>query len=248
MLLLTAFFAGLILAIPHVAGFTSTGAVASTSRDWVTLLFGLFGASIGAIVAYFIHVRLKRDQTRANAFSSLIRAQAVVNDLYGLKMTIEELIAESDKAGLRDNPVWLKVHPIAGVPHTVSFPPEELVFLAEVKQYDLMQDLLLMGSRHVAVVDTVLTYNKLRLEIRDLLPVHAVRGNRFHGTMSEEQRNQIAPRMVELDSLLGKLITNLDAYIKHGAATLSAVSQAGKTIFGEKNFPKVGVEALRSQK
>ena len=127
-LLLAALFAGLILAIPYYTRSTSPGAVASNSRDWVTLLFGLFGASIGAIVAYFIHVRLKRDQARAHAFSALIRAQTIVNDLYGLKLAIKKLIDESDREGLGNNPLWLKIHPIAGVPHTVSFPPAELVF------------------------------------------------------------------------------------------------------------------------
>jgi hypothetical protein len=64
-----------------------------------------------AIFAYFIHVRLKRDGTRAKALSSLIRAQ-IVNDLYVLKATIEGLLDESDWVGLKENPVWLKVHPL----------------------------------------------------------------------------------------------------------------------------------------
>jgi hypothetical protein len=108
-----------------------------------------------------------------------------------------------------------------------------------------MENVHLFLLRHVSTIDQMLLFNRLREEMRNLMPnateLQAGTGA-LRTVMSAQEANKLLPREIELESLIQQLCKNVDQDIKLGESLMEKIGPACKKYFADPKFPALKVK------
>jgi hypothetical protein len=214
---------------------------ASVITDFITLLAGLGGAVLGSLVTGRVwesHARnAKREKQKAELFKVVIKTSLIQSDFVNLKREIDESIKNANANGLVEMPNWTKVQSDPGNFEQISVSPDDLVSFMEAKEYNLLSDMVELGMKHARICDAFNTYSQQRLELKDHMPQNSVSGPVVSSSLTEQDRLRLAPRFLELDSLLTSIEKLLPEYIEKARSVTNRIGPAARKYLNDPNFP-----------
>ena len=238
-------FAVAIIFIPAVltGSFNNSALLlnASVATNFITLLAGLGGAVLGSLVTgrvWEAHARnAKKEKQRAELFKVVITTSLIQSDFVNLKREIDESIKSANANGLADMPNWTKVQSNPGNFERISVSPDDLVSFMEAKEHNLLSDIIELGMKHARLCDAFNTYSQQRLELKDHMPKNSVSGPVVSSSLTKEDRLRLAPRFLELDSLLTSIEKLLPEYIERARSVTNRIGPAARKYLNDPNFP-----------
>lgn len=107
----------------------------------------------------------------------------------------------------------------------------------EAKEYNLLSDIIELGMKHARVCDAFNTYSQQRLELKDHMPKNEISGPVVSSLLTKEDRLRLAPRFLELDSLLISIEKLLPEYIDKARSISNRLGPAARKYLNDPNFP-----------
>jgi hypothetical protein len=238
--------AALIFSVPLVFGATSF--VQSSGFDYSNLIAGfggaLLGAVVGGITARWLWLEQQYEKDRAAAFGLLTKAQKYYSDFANPKKLIDESIEKSGNQLPASAMLWQRIVPISGIPRTMDLKSEDYIILMEASEYELVQDLVTLSMRHDALLDHLANFNRLRQEMRSLMP-NAVQlkagSDALASFLTPQEDSALLPRAMELESIATALKSYLEEDLSLAEKTLTAIGPAIRKQLKDKKFPVLKV-------
>jgi hypothetical protein len=252
-LLIAALFAFLILSVPWIFGQSnSIGLQSSTFKD-VMLSFGgaILGATLGAFASRNLWFEQQNELERVNAYSLMLKIQQATSDLLSVQKSFKLSISESEKILPKSVKLWQRMQPLAGVPRRVDHQPSDLLVFFRAKDYSLLEDTILLFARHESTMDHVRVFNRLREEIRNLMPnaFELISGSGALKTiLTPEQASALMPREVELESLATQIMENIEEDVELGNRLVSKIGPVCGRVFNDNSFPQLIIPATTTPK
>lgn len=178
--------------------------------SWIPVFFGFFGtlvgAVIGALTSFAVYSKQKFERQISDAYSVCIAVQMAFSDFIMLRRWLDDAPEKAKKEGIKPDFLWQIVEPFIAPPPAISLPTPQLAVFAEAKEYELLQNLVLLGLKHRATCEAVMAYTKYRTEMRDIMSkkigILQPQGSKsFASFFSKEELQQLQPRFAELESL-----------------------------------------------
>jgi hypothetical protein len=216
--------------------------------SWLPIFFGFFGtllgAIIGALTSFAVYRKQKFERQITDAYSVWLTAQVAFSDFVTLRKWLDDAVAKAKKEKFKADFMWQIVEPFVASPPPISLPTTQLAVFAEAREYELLQNLVLLGLKHRSVCEGVVAYTKYRTEMRDIMSkkigILQPKGSKsFASFFNKEEQQQLQPRFAELDSLLLSIRDLLIEDIVFCRKIVLAIGPAGRKYFGEDKFPNV---------
>jgi hypothetical protein len=172
----------------------------------------IIGAVVGGFIALLIQIvalrssKKYRDQDRLDvkrglANSLLLKLVRVHSNFYGIHHHIESCYQAGKERGDEKNP-WRFFMPLANLPETVVFSPDEMGLLFSQRDDDVFNSVLDMDVAHNSLIEVMKIIAVTRKELTKQLKVSAVEGNRLSGDLNEQEYLSIQPQVIETDGLI----------------------------------------------
>jgi hypothetical protein len=198
---------------------TWLGEIAQSTRWWdlVPAVVGaVLGAGAAAIPASWLARKasqemLARDrvsrneQQKAATLRVLVKLLTIVNGIETLHRGLEGMISQADADGHSDLALWQKVVPTVGfTSREIRFDAKELILFVSAKEFEYLNDLLLLAERYAALEAGFREYADRRGRLTDQLSA-VMTGNVGTTYLTDEQKTKFEPRAVELTVLITQL-------------------------------------------
>ena len=220
----------------------------------------LFSAVLGALLAYVPSARLAKkasDEMLARdreerveaelteARRAFVKLTLIANTLGSFRQGIEAMISKAMSDGNDHMPLWQRLSTFAGIEDepTVAFGADELAPFIAARRPDLVDALLLLQRRHMAVVQSLRSFAKLKTELHYM-------GAQFgqttrDGTLVSTTRMQMpieAARVFqlkadELDPFTKAMRGQVNDYAAYGAEVAALFDIVCEAYFGRGKLP-----------
>ncbi len=211
---------------------------------------GVIGALAGGIPAWLLAKRqsdeaLRRDREqrlesqKALAFSAAVKLLHIINSTVSLRNHVRSCFALLDDAGRSHMEPWQVLLPMIGHTDegTIRFSSEEMAVFAAAKEYDLMQDMMLLALRHSASLATFLEYCTMRNDFRAIGPKPVYFDGQIGGvTLSLEEVNSFKPYTIPMNNAAMGLHSGLDEDQKLARSVAERFGPATARYFGVEQF------------
>ena len=144
-------------------------------------------------------------QLAAQARSLVLKTVKIESDFLQFRKDLEESRILAQQNGIPFG--WASFRATANLPREIVFTNEEIAALSACKNDSLFNDVLALDEVHSSVLQIMLLYRSKRFELSDSLPAQ-MSGNIGISSLSPEEFNKLAPKMVEVD-LLAKDLASL---------------------------------------
>jgi hypothetical protein len=185
---------------------------------------GVIGALAGGIPAWLLAKRqsdeaLRRDQEqraenqKALAFSAAVKLLHIINSTVSLRDHVRsrmELLNDPSHSHMEP---WQVLVPMIGHTDegTIRFTSEEMGVFTAAKEYDFMQDMMLLALRHSASLATFLEYCSMRNEFRAIGPKPVYFEGQIGGiTLTQEEVDSFKPYTIPMNDAAVGLHLGLD--------------------------------------
>lgn len=220
----------------------------------------LLSAVLGALLAYVPAARLAkkasdemlaRDREQrvetelTEARRAFVKLTLIANTLGSFHQDIEAMIARATSDGHDHMPLWQRLSTFAGIEDepAVMFGANELAPFIAARRPELVDALLLLQRRHMAVVQSLRTFAKLKTELHYM-------GAQFGQTTRDETlvsttRMQMPPEVAqvfrlkvdELDLFTNSMRAQVSDYADYGVETASLFNTVCEAYFGHGSLP-----------
>jgi hypothetical protein len=223
--------------------------------EWLGIWGALGGAVVGgvisAIVSWMVAVRATRDQLalraddrkeveKALAFRLFVKAGLIASDYVSTFKAIDVQIADNGGA---DNAEFLftLVIPVVGKLAPQQLDVDEISVFYRAGESSIVNDAIELFMRHEAFISSFEEYKRQRIDLKNYMPMTSVDGNIVSSALSEQQRLQLMPRFLELESLIQGIYRFRDDDIKASASLCNRLGPAARKYFGDEKFPIANV-------
>lgn len=136
------------------------------------------------------------------------------------------------------------VRPVMGLPFRIALiDAGEIQFLLEVKDSELINEILLMEQRLDSLTSALCAYHDKRIEHSDFLAsrgqIEELDGTAFTTTLSGEDAQFAQVTIKSLDMLITSVSERIDDDLKHACETMIQYYKSALNFFGEGNFPNM---------
>lgn len=194
-----------------------------TNNDWFDPVITVVSVLVGAGLAYFTTNRfeqkkLKQEQL-ATAYSIIFKVQKMLDDLLKIEMHLDETKKEASAAGVEGSP-WSTMTDIIGFTNSdISVNADELALIAVTKDSDLVMKVRELESGHGSILSALRKLGELRDDLARSGLITHVDGQTFSFEASELEYAQIAPTLINLETLANSLTPMLPRLIAAGKET-----------------------------
>jgi hypothetical protein len=218
----------------------------------ITLLAGLGGAILGSWVSGFItrqHANTeKSDRQKTEFFKLMIKCSQIQSDFTNLLQGFNESITVADSNGLANMPKWAKIQSNPDDFDKIEVSPDDLVCLFEAREYNLLSDIVELEMKHVRLFGAFNTYSRMRMELKDHMPISDANGPVVGANLTEEDALRLRPRLLELSSLLESIFDLLPRYVDESKSISEKLGPAARKYFGDPKFPILTQSPLAESK
>lgn len=185
---------------------------------------GLIGALAGGIPAWALAKRqsnevLRRDREeraeiqKALAFSVVVKLLHIINSTVSLSNHVRSCLALRDDPARAHMEPWQVLVPMIG--HTdegsIRFTADEMGVFATAKEYDFMQNMMLLAVRHSSSLATFQEYCAMRNDFRAIGPKPTdFNGQIGGGWLTPEEVNRFKPYTIPMNNIVIGLNAGLD--------------------------------------
>lgn len=190
---------------------------------------GLIGALAGGIPAWALAKRqsnetLHRDREqrvenqKALAFSVAVKLLHIINSTVSLSNHVKACLERRNQPGLEHMETWQILVPMIG--HTddeasIRFTAEEMAVFAAAKEYEFMQDMMLLAMRYSSSLSTFKEYCVMRNEFRAIGPKpQAFDGEIGRGWLTQEELDCYKPYTIPMNNVADGLGAGLDEDVR----------------------------------
>lgn len=177
---------------------------------------GILGALAGGIPTWLLAKRqsdetLRRDREqrleneKALAFSAGVKLLSIINSVVEFRNHIRMGMAFRQQPGCEHMEPWQTLIPLVGHTdeHEVRFTSTELAVFAAAKEYDFMQDMMLLAARNASSLESFRQYCIMRREFLAIGP----KPTSFEGAigsalLTAEQVEQYKPYTIPLNNIV----------------------------------------------
>lgn len=210
--------------------------------DWFRLVSQLsatvLGAGIAASVTWYFASRKVADERRAALTRLFLKLVQMAGGMRNTTRTIDEMLSDANSQGNTHLPLWARVLPITGLPTLLEIDVSDMVPLIDVGETKIVDDVILLEQRNRSMLAALATYNELRLQLRDRMPVSRQFGKVSTTELSEDQLAELAPRFSELDDIITNALTHLRVDVDFAKSLLERFHAAAAKVT-KKPFPTV---------
>lgn len=216
---------------------------------------GIIGALAGGIPAWLLAKRqsdetLRRDteqrteNQKALAFAAAIKLIQIINSTVSLRNHVRSCFALLDDPAHAHMEPWQVLVPMIG--HTdegsIRFTAEEMGVLAAAKEYDLMQDMMLVAARHSASLAAFLEYCTMRNEFRAIGPKPTAFDGQIGGTtLTLEEANSYKPYTIPMNNAAVGLLEGLKGDVQLVRSVAERFGPATAKLFNVERFIDLGI-------
>lgn len=236
--------------------------------DPVTLLsvakdFGvpLLSAVLGALLAYVPSARLAkkasdemlaRDREQrveaelTEARRAFVKLTLIANTLGSFRQDIEAMIAKATNDGNDHMPLWQRMSTFAGIEDesSIAFGADELAPFIAARRPDLVDALLLLQRRHMAVVQSLRSFAKLKTELH-YMAAQFGQTTRDDETLVSTTRMQMPIEVAhvfhlkadELELFTKAMRAQINDYANYGAEVAALFDTVCEAYFGRGRLP-----------
>jgi len=186
------------------------------SEFWAAIAGAIVGALVGAIPAFFLAERNSRKLLERDAKSRKLQRQGLTQrlvvkllvfmDMLGdLKRHLDEEFAKKDSPGRTTFEPWQLILPMSGQgsSNLPAFTADELEVLFEMREYDLMQQLMLFERRCSSAYANFKEFCDRRDALQSIMPTPVKWDGDIATTlMTEEQINHMKQYTIPLNTLI----------------------------------------------
>jgi hypothetical protein len=220
------------------------------AEDKATLFAGLGGTFLGGLISWAI-ARQTAAEARAtakknhqqieksNALKAVIKVAQLANGIYTIHRAIECPIEEARKAGDYRIAIWPFLRPSTHTHSEINFAADDLTPFTFAGKSNIIQELIMLSSRHNSLSEAYSTYSRKREEFQQFSEPYS----RFdphtgqHETVfsDEEVKARASFKIFELDSLSRELRSSAAEYNEHAQATCTLIDK-----FTQKRYASTG--------
>lgn len=188
------------------------------SEFWSAVAGAVLGGGIAALVQWLSLRHTTRERHRGLAYSLLFKVGQIYSHLRLLNRAVE---APLNDAGADDkaNP-WRVVQGIANMPSRVTFTPDEMALVLDLKPGELLDDLLMLDEKHNATIDAFQFYSDRRTELMDALTPVQVEGQHAFADMPVA----LQPKALALNNFLAGIRKHLGGDAGHALNVLQQLA------------------------
>ncbi len=224
--------------------------------DWWDLvpaaLGAILGAAAGAIPAFMLAIRssketLERDRIsrmeaqKALALKAFVKLLQITNGQISIRDHIRDMVHAADIPDNEEMTLWQRVMPIGGVSiEPVRFEADEIALLIASKDIELANDMMLLAARAHANDISLVDYGNRRRSLGDEFGA-VMEGEIGTTFVSQEQHRRIAPRSIELESIITQISKNYEDDSKLALDVTKRFCAAVQVHFNDKTFLGVHV-------
>jgi hypothetical protein len=199
------------------------------SSEMISAIVGaVIGAFAAGVPAWLLAKRqsdetLRRDMEqrlenqKALAFSATVKLQQISNSIISLSNHVKSHLALLNDPKHNHMEPWQVLIPMIG--HTdegsIRFTSQEMAVFAAAKEYDFMQDLMLLGNRHSSSLATFQEYCTMRNEFRAIGPKPKYFDGDVGGRLlTQDEVNSYLPYTIPMNNLVDQLAVSLDEDVR----------------------------------
>lgn len=210
--------------------------------DWFRLVSQLsatlLGGTIAASVTWYFASRKLAEERRSSLTRLFLKLVKIAGGLRNTVRTIDEMLAAANKSGHSDLPMWARVLPISGLPPVEDIDVSDLAPLLEFGESAIVNEIILLDQRNRSMLSALETYNNLRLELRDRMPVTTQSGPVSTTELTVDQLAALSPRFSELDSLIKSSLASLRTDVDSARSILDRFPISARKVT-KRPFPTV---------
>jgi len=193
--------------------------VGSETITWwaVASAFGgtIIGSVLGGAVSYWLqrkslgaakdlHDSDRREVRKARGYGLLFKMIRICSDFPQLGGPVEQAVQEA-KARDSNGRLWPVVLPMAPLPDSIKFTPEEMALILSLDN-KLFNDMAALDDLHKSTVAIFALYAEKREQVTSKLVPAAMVGNKGETHLSADDRARMQAPSVELDMLIEAMI------------------------------------------
>lgn len=177
-------------------------------------LAAIGGAVVGGLIAYFIQIKVLRenrktrqedrrstDQVLAN--SLIVKVIKIYSSVHMIHSHIEQCFERAETHGIGDEP-WTFVQPLANRPLAVDFTAEEMGMVLS-KDHSVFNAVLPLDTIHNMLWETLTKMQNKRAILLERIPRASFEGNIAHASLDKQQELRLRPQMIAVNELIGQL-------------------------------------------
>jgi hypothetical protein len=220
----------------------------------------LLSAVMGALLAYIPSARLakkasietlQRDREQraeaelADARRALVKLTLLTNSLGSFDQQIDGMVKKAELDGNGHLKLWQRLSTFAGIEKepAIIFDASELTPFISAKRPDVVDALLLLQRRQVAILQGLATFARLRTELHHLFAEHGTTTrdenlvSRTRVFAQPEITNLLAVRADELEIFAISMREQVSEYARYSVTVASLFDSASAQHFGQGALP-----------
>jgi hypothetical protein len=219
-------------------------------EDKATLFAGLGGTFLGGVISWAIarqtaaEVRATakenhRQSEKAHALKAVIKVAQLANGIYTIHRAIERPIEEAREAGDYRIAIWPFLRPSTHMHTEINFAADDLTPFTFAGKSNIIQELIMLSSRHNSLSEAYSTYSRKREEFQQFSEPYSrldpLTGQHETVFADDEVRARASLKIFELDSLSRELRSSAAEHNEHAKATCTLIDK-----FTQKRYAGTG--------
>lgn len=183
----------------------------ASTELWAAIIGAVFGSFSAGIITLFLQLyvdqrdrkarnREKKDRLKTQLLAlsfELTRAASDLRKLFESIISYRKLRSEYPA----DNPMWTTIKPLAWLPPELSVSSDQLLALAEINRFDLINRVQNVVATHQSAINVWHLYGQKRHEIGEIFETREEAPGRQVSALTNEQRAKHLPKLIVLEDL-----------------------------------------------
>jgi hypothetical protein len=178
------------------------------------------------------------DDEKGSAIKTLVKLFTLMNSLAGYHHNLLEMLRRGEAEFGPDHP-WQYVLGWAGQAAKVEFTGEDLVPFVKARATDFVSRAVQLANRHQSLVAAFAAYGERRDALLARLKPDQVDGQHGWGWLTQEEMLWAAPRMAELNSMVGQLRALTGEQFTEAQTLCRQFGEIARAYFNDSSFPQL---------
>lgn len=185
----------------------------------ITIASVLVGGGLAFSTSWCFARRIEKDRELSVAYSLMFKVQKFTNNLMQLNQHVAETSKAASEAGV-DGPAWARYADIVGFTGLDAvIHADELALIAKTKDAQLVMDVRELESAHSIALSAISKIQEMRDELGKSGLIKKVEGQTVSFEASQEQFANIAPLLINLETLASGTFASLPEMAEHASQT-----------------------------
>ncbi|MDF2618419.1 MAG: hypothetical protein K0S00_1078 [Xanthobacteraceae bacterium] len=210
----------------------------------------LVGAGIATVVSLILAWQSnkaidKRDREhrkqlqRSMLLKLQIRGSILSSDIASTMNTIDDILRSANELGRVSWPKYAVITPIVGSFESISFSAEELEPLVDANKFEIVHQLVEISTRHQVFIESIMSYNNMRLQLKDKVSVERFDENTGSSLVNDQQLKALQPYFVEMETIISQAICIGRELDVQARKVVAEIGPAAQEYLKDPTFPRI---------